>query len=119
MTLENFKTYCHFHPTLVNLSEELYAIFLRIEEAINKRLIKTKKEQYNEEVLVNYLLEEIEYSLEEYSSKNLKEVLLEKSYQNQIAAIVFDKFFFNELNPYHAVSLVNQESPIISTIDLM
>lgn len=119
MTLENFKTYCQYHPTLLSMEEELFVIFLKIEEVINKRLVKSKKEQYDEEILVNYLLEEIKYSLKEYSSENLKEVLREKSYQNQIAAIVFDKFFFNELNPYHAVSLVNQQSPIISTIDLM
>lgn len=96
---------------------ESYHLFLKIQEELNKRLVN-KNQTYSKVTLAKYLLEEIKFNLTGFSKEPFKNVMQESFFQNQIIATVFDKFFFNELNPYHAISLVNKESPSISTMEL-
>ena len=118
MNKEKFCTLCDsFMIKKYHINDELFDIYSNIESLIQKKLYK-EETNYSEETLAKYLLNEICYTIDDYQQFNIKDVLNEKVYQDQIVALVFDKFFFNELNPYKAVSLVNKESPIISTIDL-
>ncbi len=117
MSEEIFKEIYQTYNFKEDIELETYNLFLKIQEELNKRLIN-KNQTYSKTVLAKYLLEEVNFNLNSFIKKPIKNVMKETFFQNQIIATVFDKFFFNELNPYHAISLVNKESPSISTMEL-
>lgn len=117
MSEEIFKEIYQTYNFKEDIELETYNLFLKIQEELNKRLIN-KNQTYSKTVLAKYLLEEVNFNLNSFIKKPIRNVMKETFFQNQIIATVFDKFFFNELNPYHAISLVNKESPSISTMEL-
>ena len=117
MSEEIFKEIYQTYNFKEDIELETYNLFLKIQEELNKRLIN-RNQTYSKTVLAKYLLEEVNFNLNSFIKKPIKNVMKETFFQNQIIATVFDKFFFNELNPYHAISLVNKESPSISTMEL-
>ncbi len=117
MSEEIFKEIYQTYNFKEDIELETYNLFLKIQEELNKRLIN-KNQTYSKTILAKYLLEEVNFNLNSFIKKPIKNVMKETFFQNQIIATVFDKFFFNELNPYHAISLVNKESPSISTMEL-
>ena len=117
MSEEIFKEIYQTYNFKDDIELESYHLFLKIQEELNKRLVN-KNQTYSKVTLAKYLLEEIKFNLTGFSKEPFKNVMQESFFQNQIIATVFDKFFFNELNPYHAISLVNKESPSISTMEL-
>ena len=105
MSEEMFKEIYQTYNFKDDIELESYHLFLKIQEELNKRLVN-KNQTYSKVTLAKYLLEEIKFNLTGFSKEPFKNVMQESFFQNQIIATVFDKFFFNELNPYHAISLV-------------
>ena len=101
----------------LDVEDYLFDIFQKVKENLNKRTNNDLKVEYEDNIILEYILQEFVFSSLDGNNFS-RSLIYEKSYIDQFISVVTDKFFFNELNPYHAISLVSKYSPVISNLEL-
>lgn len=115
-----------FHIVYSNLSikdkpyeEILYVIFNKIHDHLIARSNNDPRLIYDVDTIFQYFIEEFLFMTASRSEERILELLNDEKFVNQYVSIVSDKYYINELNPYHPISLINNESPILSTLELI
>lgn len=116
---ENFhRVYQQLPIHDLKAEEYLYSLLKDVTERLIKKSRNHPKVLYNEQLIFDYIIQEFLYMLQGRGPDNLESIIGDENFRNQFVSIVTDKFFFNEITPYHAVSLVSHQSPVISTMEL-
>lgn len=102
----------------IDYEEYLFNIFTTIKDILNKRIVNSKRKTYQDDLLIEYLFQEFLFIKQDYQKDYLTIIMKEKFFIEHLISSVSDKFFFNEMNQYQAISLLSPQSPIISTMDL-
>ena len=102
----------------LNIEEYLYNILFEVEEILKSRTTNHTKIIYEEQKIFDYIVQELIYSVPLKDEKKALEMIGDDEFNVLLINIVADKFFFNEIIPYKAFSLVSKNSPIISTMEL-
>ena len=98
--------------------EYLYNIFNNVKLILNSRLSNSKRKTYDEDVLIDYVIQEFIFLKNDYQKEYFDILIKESFFTTNLVNSIGDKYFFNEMNQYTALSLLSKQSPVISTIDL-
>lgn len=102
--------------------EELEDSFFLVYHKINEILLKTISNQtrilLEQQSILEYLKDEYLYLNPSDSLEEGKKILTNPLILTQLTKTVSDKVIFCSITPYHPISLIEETSPIISTIEL-
>ena len=102
----------------LNIEDYLYNLLFEVEEILKSRTSNHSKIIYEEQKIFDYIVQELVYTVPLKDEKTALQMIKDEEFNVQLVNIVADKFFFNEIMPYHAFSLVSKNSPVISTMEL-
>lgn len=102
----------------LNIEDYLYNLLFEVENNLKVRTNNHAKIIYEEQTIFDYIVQELIYAVPLKDKEATMKIISDDAFNVQLIAIVTDKFFFNEITPYYAMSLLSKNSPVISTIEL-
>lgn len=101
----------------IDIGSYLFDVFNTVKSNLDNR--SSKNLFFDDNKLCEYIFQEFIFLLDGCSLERINQLISEKFFFDTLVIVVTDKFFFNELNQYHAFSLVSSESPVVSTMDIV
>lgn len=98
--------------------EFLYGAFVAVINDVFQRSGGDPQVHLHENLILDYVLQEYIYMLPGQTKEALEARIRNRSYVSEFIRIVSDKVLFNEITPYHPVTLLSHQSPVISTMEL-
>ena len=119
ITKDNFhQIYTNIGFNNIVVENSLYDIFCFVMNSLYERSNKNPNVFANENIVLDYVLQEYMYQLLYKEEKDIEEKIKDDTFLQQFIKIVSDKVYFNELSPYRSVNLISPHSPVISTMEM-
>lgn len=96
----------------------LFNIFKNVKLVLNSHLSNSKRKVIDDDLLIDYIFQEFIFVKDDHKEDLFDELIKEKFFVSYFVDSISNKYFFNEMNQYEAISLVSPHSPIITTMDL-